>query len=95
MNKRSPSLFFRGPSLLRWVINVMLLPAATAYGIAHTQNSVGGLVFPHERRATTPWFAQSRGNCGRTVAGHQGACDAPMITYGQAKGTGFYAQGRF
>jgi len=38
MNKRSQSAFSR-TNLLRWIINLLLLPAATASGIAHAHDT--------------------------------------------------------
>jgi hypothetical protein len=39
MNSRSPSPCFRSTNLLRWVISLLLLPAATASGIAHARDT--------------------------------------------------------
>jgi hypothetical protein len=39
MNTLSQSTVFPSTSLLRWIINLLLLPAATASGMAHAQNT--------------------------------------------------------
>ena len=38
MNKLSKTTFARSTDLLRWIISLLLLPAATASGIGHTQD---------------------------------------------------------